>query len=204
MTGTTHIAVGIATALVVTRPETPGRTFAAIIGGAIGGIICDIDSKSHHKSRAKENRRAWILTTVIVLAALVLDIYLQAGVFRTIVTRHRKLLLAGIVIIIGLGLSGKFAKPKTMAHSFLYIAELCIGFYCLCPAMVIPFGVAGLSHILLDLVNKKPVQVFYPVKKGFCFNWCYPDATANTVLLIIGSIIDVGLIGLTFYHHIIG
>ena len=32
------------------------------------------------------------------------------------------------------------------------------------------FGVAMLSHILIDLLNKKRVQLFYPIKFKFCFN----------------------------------
>lgn len=46
MLGTTHLALGMASALIVTHPQTVSGVFAAIVGGGIGGWIVDVDCKN--------------------------------------------------------------------------------------------------------------------------------------------------------------
>ena len=45
MLGKTHITLGIASSLIITQPETVSGVIGAMVGGAIGGWIVDIDCK---------------------------------------------------------------------------------------------------------------------------------------------------------------
>ena len=47
-------------------------------------------------------------------------------------------------------------------------------------------------HLVLDIVNKKPILLLYPVSKGVCLKWFTADGVADKVFLalgIVGSII---------------
>ncbi|MDE7105458.1 MAG: metal-dependent hydrolase [Ruminococcus sp.] len=57
------------------------------------------------------------------------------------------------------------------------------------------FAIGFGSHILLDCLNKKPVRVFFPVKKGICFKLCYAAKTANQAFLVVGIISTILLLG---------
>ena len=46
MMGKTHLFMGITAAAVLTRPDTVGGCLAALMGGAVGGVLSDIDVKS--------------------------------------------------------------------------------------------------------------------------------------------------------------
>ena len=45
MLSKTHLTVGVATALAVSPGRTAGEVFAAVIGGALGGVLCDVECK---------------------------------------------------------------------------------------------------------------------------------------------------------------
>lgn len=215
MVGKTHIAVGIAAALGVTQPRTVGGCLAAVLGGAAGGIICDLDS-IHMPRHSRSTRRARsadrvsfrmtqanvgrIIFGVIAIIVLTLDIVLQGGIISSIIYRHPKLRLGGIAVIVALALSGMYAHEKSYAHSLMYIVEFTAGVYCLCPMLAIPFAAGGLTHIILDFVNKGPIPVLYPWKKKWCLSWCYPDGTANMVTLIVSLIADVGMLSFFLYR----
>ena len=49
----------------------------------------------------------------------------------------------------------------------------------------------ALSHLLLDLTNKKPLQLLWPLKKGFCLKWFLSNRLANRVFLFLGLAADV-------------
>ena len=46
MMGKTHMIAGIAAAAFIARPDTLGGCLEAILGGALGGLICDLDVQS--------------------------------------------------------------------------------------------------------------------------------------------------------------
>ncbi len=50
------------------------------------------------------------------------------------------------------------------------------------------------SHIVLDLFNKKKVQLFYPFKSGFCFGICYANKTMNKGLMYLGVVVSFVMI----------
>lgn len=79
MMGKAHIAVGIASALVIAFPENVMQFALAVAGGAIGGIASDIDIKSN--AHTKDARQSRIIAFIVAFLAII------AGcIYDTIVT----------------------------------------------------------------------------------------------------------------------
>ncbi len=81
MLGKTHITVGIASALLVTHPETVPGVVAAITGGGLGGWIVDIDCKSKdiEKDIDREKFIDIIIEGLFIGAFIVLDFFVGNG-----------------------------------------------------------------------------------------------------------------------------
>ena len=59
-------------------------------------------------------------------------------------------------------------------------------------APLIPYVAAGfLSHMVLDLLNKKPVEIFYPYKKGVCLRLFSADGLANRLICTVSLVFVV-------------
>ena len=66
MTGKTHLAVGVAAALVIIRPDTLSNISVCIGAAVIGSVISDIDVKTSDSSNAVNK-----LLSIIVLFAII-------------------------------------------------------------------------------------------------------------------------------------
>ena len=70
------------------------------------------------------------------------------------------------------------------------------------PGLAIPYAIGYLSHLILDILNKRPVPVLYPIGKGFCLNLCYTGKTANTFFMFVGLVGTVFLIVNAVFLHL--
>ena len=52
------------------------------------------------------------------------------------------------------------------------------------------FSAAMLSHILIDLLNRRNVRLLYPLKKGFCLGICSADGMVNRALFLAGAAVS--------------
>lgn len=186
MTGKTHWVVGITTALCVLQPTNLKEWGIGVGAAMVGSVISDIDVHSSHSQK--------ILNRVIkiaVAAALVLAFVeyrfrigiLQAfseedGIFRAFVGLFAFLLMCAV---------GKNSPHRSFTHSFLGWAILSGIVYFISPLAAPYFAVAMLSHILLDLLNRRKVRLLYPLKKGICFSVCKSDGALNQLLLHVGT-----------------
>ena len=55
----------------------------------------------------------------------------------------------------------------------------------------IAFAIAYTSHLLIDLFNKSPIPLFFPIKKRICFKLCYADGIGNELFLIMGVFVSL-------------
>lgn len=69
-------------------------------------------------------------------------------------------------------------------HSFTALVILTIIVDFIFHDATLPFAIGMLSHILLDLLNMKKVQLFYPLKNKFGLKLCSANGTVNTVIFI--------------------
>lgn len=193
MMAKTHITVGIASALAVCRPSTPGGLLAAVIGGTVGGILCDIECRSEPGMRDALIGR--IIAFVITAVLLFTDRMMHFGIVESISSRNKIILAAGVLLLLITCIKGRASEHRTFTHSLLYVLLFSMGFYCITPLLMIPVFCGGLSHLVIDTFNKKNVPWLYPIdKKGFCFRLCYASKTGNTVLMWSGLAAAVGLL----------
>uniref|UniRef100_UPI004055AC90 metal-dependent hydrolase n=1 Tax=Agathobacter sp. TaxID=2021311 RepID=UPI004055AC90 len=193
----THLVVGIASAMAITNPKTVPECFAAIIGGTIGGLICDIDiSDNDWKNNSFFEKFTAAKITAIVLC---LDFLLQTGICAYMLNRNKEYLLIGGVLFSLFYLAGVHSTHRTFTHSFAGLFLFSVSFYFIYPPVVYSFAVGFLSHIILDLLNKKKIRLFYPSEFGVCLGLCYADGIVNAVFMHIGTIAMV----LMFFHSLV-
>lgn len=187
MMGKTHITVGIASAVLLTQPTTLGGCLVAIIGGSTGGIICDIEVHSNRYCR--DALYARYMVAGLVAAALLADSVIRGPATDYFRHSNPTVVLMGAGLLAGVSFFGRLQKHRTFTHSLLALVLLTIGVGMLCLPLAPPFAIGFVSHVALDLMNKKPVQLLYPSKAGnVCLRWCYADGIANKVFLALGTL----------------
>lgn len=195
MMSKTHLSIGIAAALAV-APATSEGLYYALIGGSIGSMICDIDRSS--EGTVRDAGVGWLITAVISAA-----VYLKETVFSGIGFTYRDLIsnpwqLVCVVLLIGLLLFAISGAHRGFSHSLLMLACSFFFLFFISRRASLFYAIAFLTHILLDVLNKRPVRVLYPMKKGFCLYWFYCDGTANSVLMLAGAAAIIALLFLKF------
>ena len=192
-----HIAVGMAAAFSIVRPTTVAEALPVIAGGALGCLICDLDCEN--KSEKSDSSHWRNVMVLVAAAALIEDHLLDAGMWSSLGHSgdHLPALfapigqylwfagLAGFVIIcVFAGGSGH----RGFSHSLLALALETLCLWLISPAVAMPFAIAFTTHILLDMMNKKSVRLFYPSKEGICLGWFYADRLANKAIAAGGTI----------------
>lgn len=185
MMSKTHIAVGVAASLAILQSATLGEVFAAVIGGAVGGDICDIDCKpTDYVHDALYGR---VIVSTIVSVMLLADYLTGAGLCASFVAHVGPGMALGIVGLVLAGILGYMSKHRSFAHSILCLAWMTVSLWLVSPVLAPPFAIGFVSHVALDLLNKKKVQLLYPLKAGaFSLGLCRADGLANTVLASAG------------------
>ncbi len=79
------------------------------------------------------------------------------------------------------------ASHRTFTHSLLAMFLYTFAVWVVCLQMHRAFLFAYGSHLALDLLNKKPIPLFYPVHWSACLKLCYADGLANRALLYLGT-----------------
>ena len=80
------------------------------------------------------------------------------------------------------------SSHRGFSHSLMALALETLCVWLVFPAAAMPFAIAFASHLLLDLMNKRPLRLLYPAKKGFCLGWFYADRLANKLCASAGCI----------------
>lgn len=198
MTGKTHLFAGAASALAVTRPSTKEGCLTAMIFGALGGLICDIDLRDNRGS--KQALYARLSVMLLIAVALVSDTLADSGVIARLKETLDKRTSVGAAAFIILCIVGVMQPHRKFTHS---IAALILFSYAL--AMVdiplcVPFATGFASHLALDILNRKKLQLFWPLKTGVSFNICYSNKLADRLFLIAGIAATVYYTGLPIFN----
>lgn len=191
MMGTTHFAAGIAAAIAAVRPETASQCLPAMLGGALGSVLCDIDTL---RSDGKNDAVVIQFTAAAVAAlSLALDYFLKTGLCSAILAQPREHLLAGAAAFAMLWTAGFFSSHRGFTHSILAGAMFSLAAWLLCPPAALPFAAAYASHLALDLTNKKGLRLLFPLKTRLCLGLFYADKAANILFL------QFGILGAIFF-----
>ena len=181
-----HIAAGMAAAFTVMRPESIPEALPVITGAALGCLICDLDCENPRERN--ESSRYRIVMAVVAAAALIEDHLIGAGMWSSAGKHGPYLWFAGFAAFVLICGFASISKHRGFAHSFLALALETASLWLVFPMTAKPFAIAFISHQVLDLLNKKPVRLFYPAKKGFSLGLFYADRLANKLVATGGMI----------------
>jgi len=200
MMGKTHLFVGLTAALAAAHPATAAECIPAVLGGAVGAVICDIDNL-RNKGR---NDSVLIQLTAAVTAAcmLALDAWQKAGLCALSVSLGKERLIAGAAAFAVLWIIGFFSDHRGFTHSLAAGALFSQAVWMLCPPAALPFAAAYASHIAIDLLNRKGLRLLWPLKGGVRLGLCYSDRTADTLLFQAGILASAFLLTNSIVMHL--
>lgn len=189
MLGNTHIALGIASSLVLTQPKTVPEVIAAVAGGAIGGWIVDIDCKDQKLER--ETIYDTIISALFIGALIALDFAVGKGMCQYVFDNWGIPLLGATLGFIALLIVGQASAHRTFTHSLVGLALFTALLYIFCRPLAIPFLIGYVSHLCADLFNRRGMQLLFPLKWRVCLNLCHSNKTANKALFLIACVFDL-------------
>lgn len=191
-----HIAVGMAAAFSIMGPGSLSEALPVVTGAALGCLACDLDCEN--TTERSESSRYRAIMAAVAVAALIEDHLIGAGMWASAGSGEQYLWFTGLAAFVLVCTFASVASHRGFAHSLLALALETAALWLVFPAVAEPFAIAFISHLVLDLMNKKPVRLFYPAEKGFCLKWFYADRLANRVFAAAGSVWLIGaiLIGL--------
>lgn len=193
MLGKTHMAVGTAASLLIMQPQTLTELILGTGAAMIGSVISDIDIGTSDSHKEADKIIAFSVSTLLVI--VLLDSVWHLGIYRWLLrnTNIRQIApsIAAFFVICAIG---KEQPHRSFMHSFLAFGMLtgCVAVFL--PLLAPYFGVAFLSHLTIDLLNRKGERLLFPLKKGFQLGLCSSKGTVNRLLFRAGILISVGCI----------
>lgn len=186
----THIAVATATNLAIFKPTSINSFALVIAASTIGGIISDIDvttSESH-----KELEKIIIISFIAIVLSSICEVYFNIGIFNWLqnnleIAKNLGLILAFFCICFW----GMHQPHRSFMHSITSVIILSTILFFIYKPFAIFFAIAMLTHICIDLFNKKKIQLLYPLKFKFCFNLCESGKTADKIMCKVASIVAI-------------
>ena len=182
MMGRTHFAIGLATSLAVMQPKSVGECMAAVFAGALGGVTADNDTLNQSNSL-----KGQLLALKTALGALLIDYFFKLGICESIMANPKKALV-GLIAFLVLWFIGFFSDHRTFTHSFLAMILYSLAIGLIYEPFTLGFMVAYLSHLALDILNRKKMPLLYPLDLGICLKLCYSDGKVDTFLMYVGYI----------------
>ena len=184
MMSRTHIAVGAAVALALAQDGSPEACVAAVIGGTGGGINADVDITP---SRAHKDALVGRLIVVAIAAiALAADYWAGAGVCDYLVAHMGWPLICGILLFAALTFIRSHTEHRSFTHSIVAVAAFCAAVWLACEPLVPYFAAGYASHLLLDITNKRPIRLLFPLHTRVGLGLCDAKGAANSICMVLG------------------
>ncbi|MBR6385343.1 MAG: metal-dependent hydrolase [Ruminococcus sp.] len=186
MLGRTHITAGITSALLIFQPATLIDFGAVVAGGALGGSICDIDCQK--TDFTKDTVKDIFSVGIFFALILAFDSLTGKGLMNYIINKFNMNMLVGLIIFVICCIWGVISSHRSFTHSIIGTALISFSASLFYPVLGYALLTGMISHILLDLLNHRGIQLLYPLKKPkFCLDLCDSDGIVNDVLAKIGS-----------------
>lgn len=183
MMGKTHFAVGLAVSLIIVQPDSFQECLTAVIGGTVGGVLADNDILDN--DHRLDTFSVQFFAAAVTVIALVIDSVGGFGIWQSI-TENQSDATTGGIVFAALWLFGVLSKHRTFTHSLTALLFYTLAVGMIYPPLTAGFAAAYLSHLLLDLTNKKKLPLLYPLNFGICFKLFYADGLANKLFMSIG------------------
>lgn len=182
MQGKTHIAAGAALAVALLRPEGAPELVAFGFTGAIGGLLPDVDLLKNNGS--KEMPACAGMLMLATAALLAVDCVAPFGLLEALTASSGRYYLPGIVWLLVLVAIGVSRPHREFTHSGLFCILASIGMVAASPVLAGPFCVGVISHLALDVLNKRGLCLLWPSKRRFCLRFCSSGGVVDAALLV--------------------
>ena len=110
----------------------------------------------------------------------------SGGACAYLVTHLGWPLVVGIAAFVVLTFIGGRTAHRSFAHSLIATAAFAGALYLICPPLLPFFAVGLVSHLVLDVTNKQPVRLFWPLHRGVALGLCDAKGAANTMVMVLG------------------
>lgn len=196
MLGKTHVSAGMAASLLVLQPVSIAPLACALLGGALGGWISDIDVRG-----AKLTRGAIVSVCVVALAfasRFLAEMFSEVEALQTMAPEMGPASVVGAALFAAITLLGSATAHRTFTHSLVGCALWYVAACFLWPQVAPAFGIGLCSHLILDLLNKAPkgsMQLLFPLKTRVCLGACRADGFANALIWSASVIVCVVYVG---------
>lgn len=187
----THVMCANFVSLCLIRPDNISDLLITCGFATLGGLVPDVDLKDSTSDKLFD-RLMTSLITIVLMSVFIkyffdIDLYCKIKECSEIFNY-----LVSICLFIVMSYLGSKSSHRSFTHSILgliiYSSILSYGFGM---NIIIPYFVSHLSHIVLDLFNKKGVALFYPSKYRLCFGICESNGKVNKFLFISFSLLIV-------------
>lgn len=188
MSGVTHLAVGMAACFVAFQPDTIEEVTLCIGVSSIGGMLSDIDVDT--STAKKKTERVVGVILLLFLVTILVNWKFHLGIEKLFLENLGFLrLLLGFAGLVAICMYGMEQPHRTFMHSISAVILTAGACWLLSPKLV-PYMILSMSsHIILDLLNKKKVQVFYPFRWKWCLKLCKADGIVSSILLGLSSVV---------------
>lgn len=183
MTGRTHVAVGVAAALVAAGPEAglPALALAAG-GGAVGATLPDLDVRD--PAHPHRDRLARVATAALLVAGVGADAATGGTLLRAATAAGAAPLALGALALAGLLCATRLSSHRAFSHSLLalvgYAAAVWLVAAPIAPSVALGFA----SHLALDTLNHRAVRLLWPLRDGAALGLCRTGGVADSCVLV--------------------
>ena len=204
MTGRTHVAVGAATGLVVAsllgRAGSAPELALAAAGGALGGILPDLDVRDPaHPLRDRLSRVVAAVLLVGVVAVCVLRGIAGAGADAAAWADGAAWagpgrVAAGVTGLVALCCAVRLSAHRSFSHSLLALAGFAVATWLAFPPAAPVLAAGYASHLVLDLLNHRPLRLLWPLRRGVCLGLCHTGGIVDACCLVGGLVVALGVV----------
>ena len=186
MQGRTHLVAGTALALGILYPGQPQILIAGTGAAALGSVISDIDSAG--SGTGQDAMKAGAACAAIMIAAFFADAFFQTGIYEQLL-RHgsQNSGFVWMLVFVLLCALGILSSHRSFMHSLLGGILLTGCVWKMLPPVWPYFAVGFSSHLVLDLMNRKGIRLFFPKKKLYCLGWFKSSGKVNRIFLAVGT-----------------
>lgn len=180
MLGRTHTAAGVLCGLAVLSQTGP----VTVIDWGCGCMAAMLASTLPDCDIYDERLETAALDVIKLSAFSFLYLFMKGGKFNPVM----------ILVFAGLLWWGIAAPHRGRTHSFVAMILYSACFYAFIPdrRYTLCFGVAYLSHLALDLLNKKGEKLLWPFnRKGYALYICRADSMVGSA---IGVLCTIGIV----------
>jgi len=196
MTGKTHMAVGLAVSLSVLQPKNIKDVISISAVSIIGALAADVDIKTSKAGKFTKKISNYIMALLMIfILVIAADKLLNIGVnntlFNKVGTDKVFFIVMGALAILYFMIKVIQSSHRGFTHSFTALAlSAAAASLFLNTLQAVAFTLSYLSHILIDLLNKKGCQLFYPLSSRYCFKVCKSNGIINDILFWVSCIIS--------------